>query len=187
MRSPIGDMKNVKIFVLYLMQNIGYPLDFVAINDIVMQNDYVMYLDFAEAFHQMADAGLIFENGKNERGEPLYSVTEQGAMVAEQMSGDILPAILDQSLTCALQYLDFQRRGVTLETEITKCPDHSFDVRLHLIEKKKVLFSTVINVDTEYRARQMRETFKNRPEVVYRGLVALLTGKVDFLFQNSAL
>ena len=51
--SPIGGMSNVKIFVLYLMRNINYPLSFVTINDIVMQNDYVMYLDFAMAFHEM--------------------------------------------------------------------------------------------------------------------------------------
>ena len=48
--SPIGSKNNVKIFVLYLMENINYPLDFVTINDIIMQTDYVMYLDFAESF-----------------------------------------------------------------------------------------------------------------------------------------
>ena len=53
MASPIGSMRNVKIFVLYLLENINYPLDFVTINDIVMQTDYVMYLDFAEGFNEM--------------------------------------------------------------------------------------------------------------------------------------
>ena len=59
MGSPIGSMRNVKIFVLYLMENIKYPLDFVTLNDIVMQTDYVMYLDFAEGFNQMLDGGLV--------------------------------------------------------------------------------------------------------------------------------
>ena len=53
MGSPIGSMSNVKIFVLYLLENINYPLDFFTINDIVMQTDYVMYLDFAEGFCEM--------------------------------------------------------------------------------------------------------------------------------------
>ena len=67
MGSPIGAKRNVKIFVLFLMENINYPLDFVSINDIVMQTDYVMYLDFAESFHEMIDGGLIEfveENGE---------------------------------------------------------------------------------------------------------------------------
>ena len=59
MGSAIGSMQNVKIFVLYLMENINYPLDFVTINDIVMQTDYVMYLDFAVAFNEMLDGDLI--------------------------------------------------------------------------------------------------------------------------------
>ena len=75
--SPIGGISTVKIFVLYLMRNINYPLSFVTINDIVMQNDYVMYLDFAMAFPEMIDAGLIVEDGKDEHGEPLYSVTRK--------------------------------------------------------------------------------------------------------------
>ena len=64
MGSPIGSKNNVKIFVLYLLENINYPLDYCSINDIVMQTDYVMYLDFAEAFIEMLDGGLIssFEN-----------------------------------------------------------------------------------------------------------------------------
>ncbi len=51
------------------MENIGYPLDFVTINDIVMQTDYVMYLDFAESFNEMLDSGLI-EELKNRVGDP---------------------------------------------------------------------------------------------------------------------
>ena len=53
MGSVIGSKQNVKIFVLYLMENVGRPLDFVTLNDIVMQTDYVMYLDFAESFYKM--------------------------------------------------------------------------------------------------------------------------------------
>ena len=182
--SPIGGMSTVKIFVLYLMRNINYPLSFVTINDIVMQNDYVMYLDFAMAFHEMLDGGLIVEDGQDERGDALYSVTRKGTIVAEQLRSDILPAVLDQSMTYALRYLDFQRRGVSVDCTAERRADNTFDVILTLKEKDKILFETKINVDSEYRAHQMRKTFRDRPDVVYRGVVALLTGKVDYLFDK---
>ena len=35
---------------------------FVTINDIVMQTDYVMYLDFAESFNEMVDGELMLFN-----------------------------------------------------------------------------------------------------------------------------
>ena len=185
MASPIGSMNNVKIFVLYLMRNINYPMDYVTINDIVMQNDYVMYLDFAEAFHQMLEGELIREDGKNDLGEPMYSVTSKGAMVAEQLRCDILPSILDQSMTCALRYLDFKQRKITVDCTSERLGDRSFDVTVIIKEQDKVILTTTVNVDSEYRARQMRKTFRERPEVIYRGTMALLCGNVNYLFDKK--
>ena len=182
--ARITAKKNVKIFVLFLMENINYPLDFVTVNDIVMQTDYIMYLDFAEAFHQMLDGGLIEETGKNEAGEPLYAVTRKGEMVAEQLKSDLLPSILDKSLTCAWRYLDFKRRGITVDCSSQKRADGSFDVSFVIREKRKILWQSTVNVDSEYRSRQMRENFRNRPDVIYRGVVALLTGNVNYLFDK---
>ena len=88
MASHIGSITNVKIFVLYLMENINYPLDFITINDIVMQTDYVMYLDFAEAFNAMLDGGLVEK--VVEDGEEKYRVTDKGAIVARELKSDII-------------------------------------------------------------------------------------------------
>ena len=183
--SPIGSKNNVKIFVLYLMRNVNYPLDFVTVNELVMQTDYVMYLDFAEAFHEMLDTGLIQVDGVNENGAELYSVTARGRIVAEELKCDILPVLLDKSMTCALRYLDFRRRGILVDCNWECLPDHTFDVTLLVKEKDKVILKTTINVDSEYRCRQVRETFRSRPEVIYRGILALLCGKVDYLFDKN--
>lgn len=184
MGSPIGSMNNVKIFVLYLMRNVNYPLDFVTINDIVMQTDYIMYLDFAVAFHEMREGDLIEEVGENEKGETLYAVTRRGAIVAEQLKSDLLPSILDRSLAAALRYLDFKRRGVTVDCFSERLGDQTFNVTVTLHEGKKVILSTTVNVDSEYRARQMRENFRERPDVIWRGVIALLTGNVNYLFEK---
>ncbi len=185
MASPIGSMNNVKIFVLYLMRNINYPMDFTTINDIVMQNDYILYLDFAEAFHQMLDGDLIREDGKNEHGDPLYSVTHKGAIVAEELKTDLLSSILDKSLECALRYLDFKRRGITVDcTTSPRLGDQTFDVTFYVKEQGKTIMSATVNVDSEYRSLQMRRNFLDRPDAIYRGMLALFTGKVNYLFDK---
>ena len=127
MGSPIGSMSNVKIFVLYLLENINYPLDFITINDIVMQTDYVMYLDFAEGFGEMLDGGLI-EKVEISGEDPLYFVTAKGRCVARELHGDIISTILDQSLEKALRYLDFQKRGVVPKCTVEKLDDGRFSV-----------------------------------------------------------
>lgn len=182
--STIGSKNNVKIFVLYLMRNINYPMDFVTINDIVMQNDYVLYLDFAESFHEMLEQDLIVEDGVNEHGDPLYSVTKKGSIVAEQLRSDIVSSILDKSLTCALRYLDFRKRNITLDCTWEHLSDQTFDVTFWIREAGKETLKVSINVDSEYRCRQIRRNFRERPEVMYRGIMALLCGKVDYLFDH---
>ncbi|MBO7310000.1 MAG: DUF4364 family protein [Clostridia bacterium] len=180
MSSAIGSMNNVKIFVLYLMKNINYPLDYMTINDIVMQTDYVMYLDFAVAFNEMIDAGLIekIENGEEE----CYQVTDNGAMVASELKSDIISSILDRSLAAALRYLDFKKRGVVVFFDIEKTDNGKYKITTGFNEKGENIFSQMIVVDSLDRANRMKQNFYERPEALYRGVLALLSGNVNYIF-----
>ena len=182
--SPIGGKRNVKIFVLYLMQNIGYPLDYVTINDIVMQNDYVMYLDFAEAFRELEDDGLVVSSEVvNEKGEyeALYSVSNKGMYVAEQLKSELLSSILDQSLACALRYLVFKKRGIKAFCKYEKLPEGGVNFRCGLFEGEKLLMEINLWVDSENRAERMEEQFRDRPEKIFKSINALMSGNVNYL------
>ncbi len=180
MSGAIGSVRNVKIFVLYLMENINYPLDFVTINDIVMQTDYVMYLDFAEALNEMLDGELLTKIEVD--GEELYVVTEKGRCVARELKSDILPSILDRSLSAALRYLNFKKRGIVAKCTVTPLEDGRYEVTCSFEEKKNTIFSQSIVVDTLNRAQRMKANFEERPEAIYRGTLALMSGNVNYLF-----
>ena len=182
MASLVGSMRNVKIFVLYLMQNINYPLDYVTLNDIVMQNDYVMYIDFAEAFHEMLDADLIEICDHTEAGEPLYIVTDKGRIVATELHSEILTSLLDKSLECALRYLNFKKRGIKVSCKVEPREDGRYDVICVIKEKDVVIMQNSVLVDTLNRAKRMEDNFRDHPEVVYKGVLALLSGNVNFIF-----
>ncbi|MBE6589285.1 MAG: DUF4364 family protein [Ruminococcaceae bacterium] len=177
-------LDNVKAFVLYLMRNINYPMTFVTVNDVVMQTDYIMYIDLAEAFQEMLEGHLVKESGTDERGDTLYEVTRRGAMIAEELSRDMLPDVLDEALRCAFRYLDLKKRGVTLDCSDRRLPDGTFDVTLTMKEKGKIILCTTVNVDSEYRSRLFRQNFRDRPDVILRGVTALLSGNVDYLFDK---
>lgn len=185
MASPIGSKREIKIFVLYLMDNIHYPLEFTAINDIVMQTDYVAYLDFAESFNELLDGGLVVPVKNDNGGEgDCYVVTDKGRMVADQLHGDIADVILEKSLSWAYRYLDFRRRGAEVKTEIRPLANGRVDVTFRLVENRQDIFSLTLQVENADRAEKMRERFRDRPEVIYRGVNALMTGSVDFLFDT---
>ena len=180
MGSAIGSVQNVKIFVLYLMENINYPLDFVTINDIVMQTDYVMYLDFAVAFNEMLDGDLIVK--VPDGGEEKYSVTEKGRYVARELKSDLLSSILDQSLARALRYLNFKKRGIVPKCTLEETEDGRYNVICTFTENKTCIFSQTLTVDTFDRANRMKNNFYERPEAIYRGVLALMAGDVNYLF-----
>lgn len=182
MASLVGSKRNVKIFVLYLMQNINYPLDYVTLNDIIMQNDYVMYLDFAESFHEMLDAQLICEECRNERDEPMYIVTDKGRVVATELHSEILTSLLDKSLECALRYLDFKKRNIKISSKVEKRDDGRYDVICIIKENEVPIMQNTVVVDTLNRAERMENNFRDHPEVVYKGVMALLSGNINFIF-----
>lgn len=189
--SALGGKRNVKIFLLYLMQNVRIPLDFATLNDMVMQTDYVMYLDMAEAFHELLDDALIemsdesideSAEGGAPADEPRYVVTPKGRIVAEQLHSELLPTILDESLRCALRYLDFRRRGIKTHCSVTQCPDGTAEFYCSVEQDGKILFETRVSVDSMVRANQMEENFRARPEAIYKGMWSLLSGNVNYLF-----
>ena len=59
MQAPLRDKNDIKIFILYLLKNLKYPLDFNTISDIVVQDEFVNYFDFAECFAELLDSGTI--------------------------------------------------------------------------------------------------------------------------------
>lgn len=176
-----GD-QNVKIFVLYLMENIGYPLSFLTLNDILMETDYVMYLDFAENFGKMLDDGLIRTHGQDKNGDDLYEVTEHGRIIARELHSDLLPIILKDSMKCALRYLDFRRRQVTWSCHIEKRDDGRYDLNCSMHEKGVEILHISIVVDTRARAEAMKRNVDDNPEVIYRSSLALLSGEVNYMF-----
>ncbi|MBQ7338079.1 MAG: DUF4364 family protein [Clostridia bacterium] len=181
MPSVLGGKRNTKVFILYLLQNIQIPVTYVTLNDMIMETDYVMYLDFAECFYELLDNALIVAVGE-EDGQPTYTVSPQGKHVAQQLHSDLLPVVLDESLRCALRYLDFKRRGVKTECSVRANPDGSAEFSCSMQEQGRQLCSTTIHCDCLARAQQMERNFRERPEAVYKGLWALLSGNVNCLF-----
>ena len=182
----ITEKNNVKIYILYLMRNINYPLSYLTLNEIVMQTDLVNYLDFDDAFYELIDLGLIEEVYKDEDDIKYYVVTRKGRMVAEELKSDLLPSILEKSLSMALRYLDFQRRGVDFDCVVTSRPlDQTFDVSLNITEHGKILLSTTLNVESEIQANRIKKNFFSHPEVIYHGSLSLAAGNVNYIYDKQ--
>lgn len=183
-QAPLRDKNDIKIFILYLMRNIGYPLDFDDINDIVVQDGLVKYFDFAECFAELLETGNVAEE-KNENGECLYSVTPQGRAVADSLQSDLLMMIRERSLKSAMRLLSFKKRGAQIKYRSTPLSDGTYEFNCRIIENKEDILNITMNVENKKLLDRMEHNFETRPEVVYRGILAVFSGEVNYLIDNK--
>lgn len=206
MANQLKDENEIKIFILYLLDKIGYPLDYPSIGSIMMQDGIVNFFDFAQCFFALVDAGHIREiiersdkrkdgtavadsdaDLDNDDGEVgttvLYEVTETGKQVARVLSSNLMVSVREKSYRSALRHLSFAKKGAYVDH--TYRPDgDGFLVTCSIKDKSGVLMELTVRADSEYQMRRMRDNYSERPEVVFRGVVALLLGDVNYLFEQ---
>ena len=83
----LWDKTDVKIFILFLLDNLQYPLDMDTISRIVHETGYVGGFDFAECFSELLDDGHII--GDEVDGVAYYQVSSTGQMVAKQLQSEL--------------------------------------------------------------------------------------------------
>lgn len=183
MQAPLRDKNDIKIFILYLLKNLKYPLDFNTISDIVVQDEFVNYFDFAECFGELLDSGnieLMPDSGKSDTKE-LYRITQNGITVAEQLQSSLLNMIKEKSLKSAMRLLSFKSRGSDVRCHTEEREDGRYNLVCEVIEGGCAIMHIELVIDTKYQLDKMEYNFNERPEIIYRGVISLLTGDINYL------
>jgi hypothetical protein len=170
---------DIKIFILYLMHNLSFPMEYVDINDVVVQDGVVGTIDCAECFAELLDNGSIIE--KTDDGVPYYTISEKGTRIVEGLQGDLLSGIKTRGLKNALRLLTLKDRGCRIQTDYMPRADGMFDLTCAIKGEGKFALEVKIVAENQTQLDRMQAVFKERPEIVYRGVLAILTGKIDYL------
>lgn len=175
----LKEKNDIKIFILYLLKNIGYPLDFTNVNDIMVQDEFVNYFDFAECFAELIDAKNIEEF--NDGGVTLYRITDQGISVAESLESELYQLIREKSLKSALRLLDFKKRGSLTKCSYKELDEGGYEFTCFIRDGSEEIFKCTLKVDNKKMLDRMLYSFDKSPENAYRGMISLLTGQIDYL------
>ncbi len=207
--------QQVKVFILYLLEKVGYPLEYNDLATIVIRDGYVDYFDFVTYFHELLDAGHIRrinseeyateESGKNppelcvsgseasesyekrsgSQTKDLYEVTDTGRMIANGLSDDLLlAAVREKSYISAMRHLSLEKRGAVVDYNIEMVGDGSYIFHCSIKDKDGLALNLSLRADSFMQVSRMRMNFEDKPDVVYRGIIALVTGNVNYLFDK---
>ena len=177
----LWDKTDVKIFILFLLDNLQYPLDMETLNRIVHETGYVGGFDFAECFSELLDDGHVI--GDEVDGVAFYQVSSTGRMVAKQLQSELLDEIREESMICAARLLSLKARGATLHTSCEKRGDGQYLVRLSITDPAGTILETTCAVPSERIGEKICRNFERKPEKTYRGLLSVLTGEIDYLLR----
>ena len=172
---------DVKIFILYLLKNVNEPLEFTTINDMVLQDEFVGYFDFALCFSELLDKGQIAEMG--EENNRLYAISESGKETLESYESSLLPIIKERALRSALRLIAYNRNGDRISSTITEAYG-GYMLNCKIVDKEKTLFSVDLFLSERAYAEKLKANFEERAEIIFRGSLSLLSGDVNFIFDD---
>ena len=179
----LRDKSDIKIFVLYLLRHIEIPLDFVTLHDIVVQDEFVGQFDFMECFFELCEMGAI--KGTKKDGEDYYSLTAEGKNAAEALQSDLLRTIRERALRSAKRFLEYQRNGHRTESEIVDLEGGKCRLICKCMDRDGVYMETSVVVENKHKAELMKLNFDDRSELIYAGIMSLLSGDMNYLLPDT--
>ena len=193
MPAPLHDKNEIKIFTLFLLDKIGYPLDYNNIASIVVQDGVVRYFDFADCFFQLLDAGhicraedadtqLSLDGSAGEEQEEKYVITDTGRQVARVLGDKLMLRVREQGIRSALRHLSLQKLGAVIDQSYEPDGD-DYAYRCSIKDPQGEVLSVHVRLDNKWQLDRVLKNFADRPDVIYRGILALLNGDVNYIFE----
>lgn len=172
---------DVKVFILFLMNNVGEALNYDTVHDIVVQDEFVNHFDFAICFSELLEMGQVLEIG--EEGNRRYFISQSGKETLESYESSLLTIIKERALRSALRLIAFNRSGNRILSSIEETEKGNM-LRCSIVDKEKTIMSVEVFLTEKPYAERLKSNFDDRAEVIYRGILSLLSGDVNFIFEE---
>lgn len=176
----LRDKFEIKVFILFLLNNLDDPLEFSTVNDIVIQDGFVNYFDFAICFAELLEACQITETDDN---KPLYAISDVGRTAIESYESTLYNTVREKALRSALRLLAFNKSGNKISSSITDCKS-GYTLKCTISDNERILFNTEVFLTEKHYAEKLKANFDERAEIIYKGTLALLSGDVNFIFDE---
>lgn len=161
--------QEIKILICYMLLGVGEPMERQMVTELIAGNGMANFFETAAAVDELARQGHLTEK------EGRISLTETGRQVGDTLAGMIPYTLRERSVKAALQLLTRIRREQENTVELEKL-DHGYRVTCTIQDSASPLMSVSLRVADDMQAGLIRENFLDDPTLLYRSLLAILTG-----------
>ena len=132
-------MADIKVFLLFLLDNIRYPIDHTSLIGLVSENTEKIIFDYDECLRELADSGHIYFDEVD--GEKYYLISETGTSVATELYDILDKDFRENSMKYAAKYLSLSRSGARIESYIEETENGRYIVTMKASDKRGQLMS----------------------------------------------
>lgn len=161
--------QEIKILICYMLLGVGEPMERQMVTELIAGNGMANFFETAAAVDELTRQGHLTEE------EGRISLTETGRQVGDTLAGMIPYTLRERSVKAALQLLTRIRREQENTVELEKL-DHGYRVTCTIQDSASSLMSVSLRVADDMQAGLIRENFLDDPTLLYRSLLAILTG-----------
>ena len=170
---------DMKVFLLFLLDNIGYPLEHGTIIDIVQENTDEISLDYDECLRQLVSSEHLLYDEVD--GERYYMISDSGRLIAAELYDRLDPAFREASIRSAAKHISLSRSKATISSKIVELSDKRFELTVGAKDSQGKLFSLTLTVNSRDEADRMVSAYERDPDSIYRGILFCMSGKLEFL------
>jgi len=164
----------IKILICYLLAKVKSSMSFYELNDVLQSEGVVNYFEYAEAISELLASGHLVAV-KRPGGEESYRLTDLGLKTAVTFEKTIPLTVRENTVKATEQYLLRKRIEKENQVEITKVED-GYQMTIRITDIGSDLMNLSMFIPTLKECQAIKDRFLQDPAVIYRGMIALLTG-----------
>jgi hypothetical protein len=178
-KFTLNTLTEIKIFLLFLLDNIRYPIDFTTLTKIISENVETVTFDYESCLRELADAEHLHFDEID--GERYYMISESGRLIAAELYDRLDPAFREASIASAAKYISLSRSNAALVATVNELSDKRFEAVIGASDAHGKVFSLSVTVNSRAEAEQIVANFEKNPDSVHRGILFCVTGKLEFM------
>lgn len=167
----------VKLIILYIIQNYGEAIDNGQITDIFMDYEFVDYFTMQAYLDELVETRLVDIDVQD--GLRLYFLTGHGQEAYDAYIKKIPVSVREKILNTIRAYKKRERNAADISASYRPINELSYAAELSIRESGFPLLDIRMSVGAKETAQEVCRRFRENPEKTYQALLEILTAEKE--------
>lgn len=178
-KFEFSTITDLKVFLLFLLDNIRYPIEKTTVLSIIEENTDEISLDYEQCLNELVSSEHLLYDEIG--GEKYYMISDKGRLVASELYDSLDKEFRERSLRSAIKHVSLSKSGASINAYVYETENKRFKVTLEAYDRDGELMKTSLTVNSRAEAEQIKRNFESKPDGVYRGVLFSATGRIEYL------